>query len=380
MSDNEQFPGPFHHSDDPFDTEARRAVGYSRLVREAFDMTVSADGLEPLRVARVDAEGCTLLGAGEPRRAKMLAKLRRRSPLAVGDWVAARSRRGELLAWQRLERHGVLRRRAAGGDGEAQDLAVGLDRVLICVGLDRDFRLTRIERWLSLVHESGAAPLVVLTKAGLVSAEERAVRWAEVRALAPDARVPLEVVVVDVLEGLGVEALDEALAHGRPWAESIALVGSSGVGKSTLLNHLVGGERMVTGAVSDAHGKGRHTTTHRELVELRARGLVVIDTPGLREVGVWGDGAGVETTFADIVELARACRFADCQHDGEPGCAVAAAMDRGTLDPRRLESMRRLEAERLATARRASAHERRAHERRFARVVKNAKVAKDRGQ
>lgn len=363
---------------DPFDTDARRQVGYSPAVRAAFELSVASTEVAPYRVARVDAEGCVLLGESEPIRARVAKKIRQRSPLVVGDWVAARERRGELGVRQLLARRTSLIRRAAGSEGRAQILAANLDRVLICTGLDRDFRLTRLERWLSLVHESGAEPAIILTKAGLVDADERAARLAEARGLGE----ALEVVAVDVIDGLGLDELAALLAAREPWASTLALVGSSGVGKSTLLNYLgrdLGLELgLATGSVSAAHGKGRHTTSDRELFVLSARKLVVIDTPGLREVGIWGAGAGIDATFAEIHALAEDCRFRDCAHAGEPGCAVAAAIEAGELDPRRLESMRRLAAEQQATARRASEHARREHERSFAKLVRRAKADKRR--
>ena len=378
MNDDTHHPSNFDIHHDPFASPERLQVGYSPFVRAAFDAAVASPDAVPLRVARVDAEGCTLLGAVEPVRARIPNKLRKRSPPVVGDWVAVRERRGELVVRQRLERATALVRRAAGREGRAQALATNLDRVLVCTGLDRDFRLTRLERWLSLVYQSGAEPIVVLTKAGGVDAEERVDRLAAARGLGAGRESGLAVLAVDVFAGLGLEELDAALTADTPWAVSVALVGSSGVGKSTLLNHLSGRATMATGAVSEAHGKGRHTTSHRELFALPERGLVVVDTPGLREVGMWGEGGGIDATFAEITALAASCRFGDCQHAGEPGCAVTAAIEAGELDPRRLDSMRRLAAERQATARRASEHARRQYERSFAKLVRTTIEAKER--
>jgi ribosome small subunit-dependent GTPase A len=181
-----------------------------------------------------------------------------------------------------------------------------VDVVVILAGLDQEFNLQRIERWLCLAHEGGCTPLVLLSKAGLVSEEVRRERVAAVERVA----LGVEVLAVDVVDRLGLPELDAALPPGQ----TIVLVGSSGVGKSTLLNYVSGGDVMRTGVVSAAHGKGRHTTSHRELVVLEERELVVLDTPGLREVGLWGAGEGLARTFAEVAELALGCRFSDCTH------------------------------------------------------------------
>lgn len=354
-----------------------RETGFSPQVEARLEQH-ACEGALALRVARVDAQGCVLLGAGEPVRAHIPKRVRAKSVPVVGDWVVVRERRGELRVRSVLPRATSLTRRAAGSKGRPQVLAANLDLVLICMGLDRDFRLPRLERWLSLVHEGGALPVVVLTKAGLIDARTRALRVSETEAVARG----IEVLAVDVLEGIGCDALERALDHAQPWSPTLALVGSSGVGKSTLLNHLAlarepsdaGGVK--TGAVSSAHGKGRHTTSHRELYPLEGRALLVIDTPGLREVGLWGEGQGLDATFGEVVELAKDCRFSDCSHTGEPGCAVAQAIGEGELDARRVDSWRALVAEQRASARRASEHERRAHDRRNAKLYRATLRAK----
>ncbi len=331
----------------------------------------------PGLVARVDAQGCSLLTRAGPLRARLPKRVARKTPPVVGDWVLVREDGGELRIRRVLERRTSLTRRAAGGDGRAQVLAANLDLVLVTCGLDSDFKLGRIERWLSLVHEGGAQPIVLLTKAGLVDEALRAERLAAAKNVALD----VEVLALDVLAGIGLEAFDRALEHGR----TLAFVGSSGVGKSTLVNYLSGldsgsgsGPVMATGSVSAAHGKGRHTTSHRELLYLPGRGKLVIDTPGLREVGLWGEGQGLDLTFAEVAEVARRCRFSDCAHDSEPGCAVREAVDAGTLDPRRVDARARLADEQAATARRASEHARRDYERGFAKHVRRALKDKQR--
>ncbi len=309
--------------------------------------------------------------------------------LVVGDWVVGRvgdpgqppqpaqparpTDEGAASPWwieERLERRTCLTRRAAGGDGRAQVLAANVDVVVILAGLDQEFNLQRIERWLCLAHEGGCTPLVLLSKAGLVSEEVRRERVAAVERVA----LGVEVLAVDVVDRLGLPELDAALPPGQ----TIVLVGSSGVGKSTLLNYLSGGDVMRTGVVSAAHGKGRHTTSHRELVVLEERELVVLDTPGLREVGLWGAGEGLARTFAEVAELALGCRFSDCTHGAEPGCAVREAVEAGAVDERRVRAHARLAEEQAKTERRASTHQRRADERRFAKTVRDAVERKKR--
>ena len=361
----------FNH---PFPPSSLARLGFSPDVDEARLAVSIDDDAVAYRVLRVTAEGCNLGGPEGSCPARIPKKLRTKSPPVVGDWVLTRLARGEQVVRTVLPRRTSITRRAAGSEHRGQVLAANVDTVLICMGLDQDFRLPRLERWLSLVHDGGARPLVVLTKAGLVDAETRSERVEACRAVALDT----EVLAIDVLEGLGIDALNDALRHEHPWSLTMALLGSSGVGKSTLLNFLCGTTTMQTGATSQAHGKGRHTTSHRELFAVPNRPLVLVDTPGLREVGLWGDAHGVEQTFADLVELARGCHFADCSHDGEPGCALEDAIDRGDLDPRRLDSWLALQDEQRKTARRASEHEQRAHERKFSKLIRATLKAKGR--
>ncbi|NVB42425.1 ribosome small subunit-dependent GTPase A [Pseudenhygromyxa sp. WMMC2535] len=354
---------------DDKDEGALARLGFTPHFSQQFELHATP-GAIPGRVARVEPAACTLLSAAGPLRASVPKRLARRRPPVVGDWVIAREDGGELRVRRVLERATSLTRRAAGREGRPQVIAANLDLVMIVCGLDRDFNLGRIERWLSLVHEGGAQPVVLLSKAGLVSEAELGRRVEAVAGVA----LGVEVVTYDLLTGLGLGALEVALAGGR----SLAFVGSSGAGKSTLVNYLCGEEIMATGEISAAHGKGRHTTSHRELIVLPERDALVIDTPGLREVGLWGAGRGVDQTFAEITEIAEGCRFSDCTHTREPGCAVLAALEREELDPRRVAAHARLCREREATARRASEHERRAHERSFAKLVRRTLADKKR--
>jgi len=267
--------------------------------------------------------------------------------LAVGDWVVCQPVGARVLA--RLPRRTVIARRRPGRAAREQVICANVDVALILTGLDDDFSVRRIERYLAVASSGGAQAVLVMTKADLCDDLEG--RLAEVAHVA--GRRP--VVVTCAPRGEGVEAIRSHLGPGK----TVVLLGSSGVGKSTLLNALLGESRAETGETLE-DGRGKHTTTHRELFLVPGGGIMV-DVPGLREVGV-GDAAGVEDVFEEVAELAAACRFADCQHEEEPGCAVVAAHEAGELAADRFEAYRSLRKEALSHARRASEHERRRHE------------------
>ncbi len=255
---------------------------------------------------------------------------------AVGDWVALRPPgHGHRAVVQAvLPRRTAFVRRAAGRKDVAQVLAANVDAVFLVMGLDRDFSLRRIERALVLTWESGAVPVVLLNKADLC--DDVPARRAEVEAVAPG--VPVRAIAAKPGEGL--DALIPWLVPGQ----TVALLGSSGVGKSTIVNRLLGREKQKTQEVLEADQRGRHTTTHRELVVLPG-GALLLDTPGLREIQLWSDETGLQAAFEDVQDLAAGCRFTDCRHGAEPGCAVRAAVEEGRLDAARLDSFRKLRAE-----------------------------------
>jgi ribosome biogenesis GTPase / thiamine phosphate phosphatase len=261
---------------------------------------------------------------------------------AVGDWVAVRRRpeedRGVILAV--LPRQSAFTRRAAGEVTGEQVVAANVDVVFVVMGLDRDYNLRRLERYLLMARESGASPAIILTKPDLCS--DLSVHLNEVTTLAGDVVVH----VVNPRAGEGLEYLREHLGPGR----TAALLGSSGVGKSTIINRLVGADIQRTQEVRPADSRGRHTTMHRELVVLPDGGLI-IDTPGMRELQLWDAADAVRETFEEIEALAVRCHFSDCRHRDEPRCAVKAAVAEGKILPERLESYLKVQNELAELAR-----------------------------
>ena len=255
---------------------------------------------------------------------------------AVGDWVVVRNRpsdeQGAIVAV--LPRRSRFSRRMAGNVTDEQVVAANVNVTFIVMGLDDDYSPRRLERYLLLAGESGAAPVILLTKPDV--GEDVDARVAEVHAIAADAPVH----VLNPKAGEGVEQVNHYLTRGRTGA----LLGSSGVGKTTLINRLLGSDTRRTRAVRASDSKGRHTTTNRELVVLPSGGLL-IDTPGMRELQLWDVGTAVRQTFDDIDALAASCHFGDCAHREEPRCAVKAAVEAGSLPPDRLESYLKLQDE-----------------------------------
>ncbi len=250
---------------------------------------------------------------------------------AVGDWVLLEGVRIVAL----LPRRTAIKRGAAGEHYHQQVIAANIDTVFIVCGLDDDFNPRRIERYLLLVGGGGAEPVVVLTKADRTEYAPDAVA-----ALVELAAQKIAVRAVNALDPESVSALQPWLGEGR----TAVLVGSSGAGKSTLTNTLLGEDRMKTGRVRESDSRGRHTTTHRALIPLPG-GACLIDTPGMRELKPTGEESLAEGGFADIEALAAQCRFNDCAHQAEPGCAVRAAIERGELDPARLANYLKLRGE-----------------------------------
>ncbi len=250
----------------------------------------------------------------------------------AGDWVvlAAEGRRITAV----LPRRTCFSRKQAGERTEEQVLASNVDVVFLVAGLDGDFNPRRLERYLLLAWESGATPVIVLNKSDACEDPQRAI--ADTRAVAAGASVLL----LSALNDDGLGQLGACVATGQ----TAALLGSSGVGKSTIVNRLLGRQAQRVQPVRDSDSRGRHTTTHRELIPL-PEGWLLMDTPGLRELQLWGTGDGIERVFTDIAALAEQCRFRDCRHQGEPGCAVAEAIEQGRIETDRLESYTKLQRE-----------------------------------
>jgi ribosome biogenesis GTPase len=272
---------------------------------------------------------------------------------AVGDWVwISPADDGGMMVRAIVPRRSVLRRGAAGEKHRAQIIATNIDWVFIVCGLDGDFNPRRIERYLAIVHESGAGAVVLLTKSD--RCEDAATAHAEVVKSAGTAPV----LAINAKSPATIAMLAPYLGAGR----TLVLVGSSGAGKSTLTNTLLGIEKMRTGEVREHDSRGRHTTTHRALIPLPG-GACLIDTPGMREIKLLGEEPLEAGSFADIEALTGACRFSDCRHRSEPGCAIQAALAAGTLDADRYQHYLKLQEEQAAAQQRASAGERRAAER-----------------
>jgi len=342
------------------------AWGWSPFFDEQWQPWAAAGAL-PARIA-AEHRGAYEVWSGEGAgRARPAGRIRHGAGVealpGVGDWVALDVAPGpdrSAVIQGVLRRRTVFVRGAAGRAGRAQVVAANVDLVLVVCGLDEDFSVRRIERYLARVRAGGALPVVVLSKADL--ALDAPARVQEVEAHAPGVAVE----AISAPRGEGLDAVRARIGAGI----TAALVGSSGAGKSTLVNALLGEERMATGPVRARDGQGRHVTGHRQLVLLPGGGLL-LDTPGMRELQLL-DEEGLAAAFEDVAALARRCRFGDCLHGGEPGCAVRLAVEAGELEAGRLEHYLRLRGEAEAQARRQDERLRRIDERAWGRLSEEA--------
>lgn len=326
--------------------------------------TVAGDpGLRPARVVAVDRGRIDVSGEGFELKLALTGNSARLD-ITVGDWVMVDPDGPSVRL--RLDRFSLFRRRAAGTSGGLQLIAANVDTLFIVTSADRDFNVARLERYLAIAYDAGAYPVIVITKADTVDSIDEFTKQA-----------------AGLQPGLLVQAMD-ARDPGQvgvliPWCETgqtVALLGSSGVGKSTLVNTLTGADQE-TRIVRPHDQRGRHTTTRRSMHPLPHGGWL-IDTPGMRELQLVDVADAIEDVFSDIVRLAARCRFADCRHTGEPGCAVQAALESGELDAERIRRYHKLQAEDRRNS--ASLAERRARDRTFGRLYKSILSEKKRRQ
>lgn len=340
--------------------------GWSDELDEAH-RAAALPALVPARVIAEHRDRYRVIAAAGELAARIAGRLRHHAAEhadlpAVGDWVLLdpASVGDTAIIRAVLPRRSSFSRKVAGTRTDEQVVAANIDTVWLASALDQPLSLRRIERYLAMAWESGATPAILLTKADLADAPDAS--FAAVEGIA----LGVAVHVVSSVRGDGLEALAPYLRAGR----TVALLGPSGVGKSTLINRLAGEELLRTAAVSAFEHRGRHTTTHRQLIHLPGGGLIV-DTPGMRELQLWDSEEGVHDTFADIDELAAGCRFADCRHEAEPGCAVLAAIDGGSLEAARLASWHKLQRELEYLDRRHDARARAEADRRLVPMMKS---------
>jgi ribosome biogenesis GTPase len=349
-----------------------QSYGWSQTLQDAF-APHAARGLQPGRVI-VQHRGLydIVTDQGELTAqvsGRLLHDAKSAGVPAVGDWVAAALRPAEQAATIHavLPRRTAFVRKAAFSVADEQVVAANVDVALLIASMNADLNLRRLERYLASAWQSGAQPLVVLTKADLSDRPD---------ALAAEAKsvaFGTPVLAVSAVTGAG---LDELEARLKP-AQTAVLVGSSGVGKSSLVNALAGQSLMAIGAIREDDARGRHTTTHRQLFRLPS-GVLVLDTPGMRELGLIDAADGLATAFEDVADIAAGCRFRDCGHTNEPGCAVRAALEAGTLDEARWKSFQKLQREIAHQARKEDPVAREAHRRHWIGISKANRAEKRR--
>ena len=320
------------------------------------------------RVAAVDRESLLVMDRSGTFRAKLSGSFLHRHPQShelpcVGDWVCLEKQPGDGLGVVHalLERKTSLRRKAAGETLNSQMIAANMDYVIVVQSCHYDFNLKRLERYLVMVRDGGAEPVILLTKTDLVAPDVLDFQLAEIRA----GGVAATVLTLSNVTREGIDELSRTLLP----AKTYCFVGSSGVGKSTIINQLLGREMQVTCDVSET-GEGRHTTVRRELIVLEG-GALVIDNPGMREFGIVGADSGVEDSFSDITGLADGCRFRDCSHANEPGCAVRKAVASGEIRQEHYDNFIKLGAESAFSQ--MSYVEKRRKDRDFGKFIKTAK-------
>lgn len=315
--------------------EKLRAVGFSSYFEKQYTSLDNAS-LIPARIAIEHKDRYVIYTADGEYSAELSGKLRFSSEdrPSVGDWVAVQLDRDLAIVHHIFNRKTKFSRIAPGTTSDEQIIAANIDTVFIVVGLDQNFNLRRTERFLVLTRESGADPVIVLNKADLAEQPEEMIE--QIASIAGNSPV----ISVSALTGQNIERLKAYISDGQ----TIALLGSSGVGKSSIINAMLGSELLAVSHVSESNTKGRHTTTHRELIQLPEGGLIM-DTPGMRELQLYSGEESLDESFADITEIATNCHFRDCTHGTEPGCAIQEALLNGELDYGRWKSYRKLQRE-----------------------------------
>jgi len=331
------------------------ALGWQPLFAQQTDTDEMTD-LAPVRIVEVHRSGLHVLGAD------LDDTLPPRHDLTVGDWLMVR--RDDLSIARVLERKSLLRRRAAGLERQAQLIAANVDTAFIVTSCNEDFNVARLERYLALAFDADITPVIVLTKADLVP---------DPHSFLDQATAISDQVAVVALDARGSEPKTK-LAHWCKPRATVAFLGSSGVGKSTLSNAMLGSQSIETQSIREGDAKGRHTTTRRQLHQA-PEGYLVLDTPGMRELQLTDVASGIEDVFADLSALATHCKFNDCSHETEPGCAVLKAIEDGEVDPVRFARWRKLMAEDAFNS--ASLAERRANDKAFGKMVRKITKSKN---
>lgn len=349
----------------PSSEDELKILGWSSFFRQQLTLE-ETETVIPARVFEVHRSGLVLrYGDGEtdvPLGGRWFQGSAEERP-TVGDWLLLDADRRSIL--RLLDRSSLIKRMSVSKPGEVQLIAANVDTLLLVTSCNADFNPSRLERYLALAHEARVQPVVVLTKADLST---------DTDAYQDAARLLGSDLVVEVVNALAPETLAPLRHWCRP-GQTVALLGSSGVGKSTLINSLAGVRLQDTGEVREADAKGRHTTTHRSLHLLPGAGML-LDSPGMRELGITDVQAGLASTFQDVESLASACRFANCAHSSEPGCAIREAIEEGRLDARRLDSYRKLQREELYNS--ETVAERHSRIRQWSKKVKQAQRKPDR--
>ncbi|AFN74634.1 ribosome-associated GTPase [Melioribacter roseus P3M-2] len=342
-------------------------IGYTVFLEKS-EFQSLPEGLQTGRVAAEHKERYIVLTSEGEYEAEITGNMRfsaesRMDFPAVGDWVLLTAYANDFAVIHKiLPRYSILERKAAGNSSEAQIIATNVDYAFLIQSVDRDFNVNRIERYLTLCYSSGISPVVVLTKIDLIDAAT----LASIKCSVEKRIINVPVVTVSNITKEGLNDLEKLIEKGK----TCCLLGSSGAGKSTLINNLAGKDIMRTDVVSESTNKGRHVTTHRELIVLD-KGGVLIDNPGMREVGITDMSTGLEKTFELIYELSTDCKFKDCTHTNEPGCAVLKAVGSGQIDKALYKNFLKLEKEKNYYE--MSALEKRQKDKNFGKMIKNFK-------